>query len=239
MHYRSLISPARYATAAIKYLTHDAKLSYSQNGEDILMAKALKGLKRKHITYLDIGAHAPIALSNTYLFYRGGHRGVTIEPNPALYIEHRKLRPRDVCLNVGIALGRETEMDYYMFEDSVMNTFSKMQLEHLIHNTNYTAYQTRRLPMMPVNAVLDHYFTSAPNVVSLDTEGADLDILQTWDFSKWRPDLFCVETITYEQNATARKLTEIVRFMSSNRYSVYADTHINTVFLNDDSNASR
>jgi FkbM family methyltransferase len=239
MHFRSLFSPTRYAAFATKRLTHDAKLSYSQHGEDILMATALKMLKRKHITYLDIGAHAPVALSNTYLFYRGGNSGVTVEPNPSLYRQHRRLRPRDVCLNAGIAIGTEKEMDYFIFKDSVMNTFSKSQAEYLARNTSHTEYTTQRLPMISVNAVVARYFTSPPSLVSLDTEGSDLDILKAWDFSKWRPDIFCIETLTYSENGTERKLEEVNTFMASKRYSVYADTYINTIFLNQDLRTNR
>ena len=44
------------------------KNSYSQCGEDLIVEFILNGLKIKHPTYMDIGAHHPFYLSNTALF---------------------------------------------------------------------------------------------------------------------------------------------------------------------------
>ena len=56
------------------------KESYAQMGEDLVcdhyLGEPLKGV------YLDIGAYEPIFLSNTYLFYKRGWTGITVEPNP-------------------------------------------------------------------------------------------------------------------------------------------------------------
>jgi hypothetical protein len=49
------------------------------------------------VTYLDIGAHHPTRLSNTYLFYKRGFQGVVVEPDPELMGAIRRVRPRDVC----------------------------------------------------------------------------------------------------------------------------------------------
>jgi hypothetical protein len=54
------------------------KVSYSQCGEDILIDFVFKQLKIENPSYLDIGAHHPFHLNNTYYFYKNGSSGVNI-----------------------------------------------------------------------------------------------------------------------------------------------------------------
>ena len=86
-----------------------------------------------------------------------------------------------------------------------------------------------------INELLAENFPDAPPVfVSLDVEGLDYTILQAWDFSRFRPAVFCVETLTYTQNNTERKINEIMELMRSKNYRVYADTFVNTIFVSED-----
>lgn len=81
-----------------------SKISYSQSAEDIQIESIFGALGIQKPTYIDIGAHAPVYLSNTYLFYRKGSRGVCIEPNPHLYKNIQKNRKHDICLNMGVGI---------------------------------------------------------------------------------------------------------------------------------------
>ena len=58
--------------------------SYAQCAEDLIIRFAFDQMGIRKPVYLDIGAHDPIFLSNTYLFYKKGSRGVCVEPNPML-----------------------------------------------------------------------------------------------------------------------------------------------------------
>src|SRR5438046_2634162 len=71
--------------------------TFAQHGEDRFVIDYFGG---KSGTYVDVGANHPFQISNTYLLYLGGWRGVTIEPLYHLYQKHRRMRPLDVQLNV-------------------------------------------------------------------------------------------------------------------------------------------
>ena len=75
--------------------------SFAQNGEDLFILDYFKG---KVGTYIDIGASHPVRLSNTYLLYQNGWRGVNIEPIPFLFKKIQKCRPLD--LNLQLAIGK-------------------------------------------------------------------------------------------------------------------------------------
>lgn len=78
---------------------------YSAYGEELL-AQAwfeFNGYDLSKLTYLDIGAAHPFHLSNTYLFYRYGAKGVLVEPDPDQVAFLRKKRPLDTTVSAGIS----------------------------------------------------------------------------------------------------------------------------------------
>lgn len=205
------------------------KLSWSQCGEDLIVAFLLKDwLHVQQPTYLDIGAHNATYLSNTYHFYRQGCSGVCVEPDPDLAAAIAARRPRDVVVNAGIGESDETGMDFYVMDSRFMNTFSKSQCDELIAG-GAKLQKTIRVPLININRLMDERLKRTPDFVSLDTEGFDLPILRSWDLKRHRPKVFCVETLT--QDKEPQKITEISTFLVDNGYRVHADTFINTIYV--------
>ncbi|MHB1316568.1 MAG: FkbM family methyltransferase, partial [Minisyncoccota bacterium] len=77
-------------------------VSYSQNGEDIIINTLSTFLKITKPTYIDIGAFHPKNLNNTLLFFKKGSHGINIEPNEEMYKLFQKQRRGDINLNVGV-----------------------------------------------------------------------------------------------------------------------------------------
>ena len=212
-----------------RYAAH-CKTSFAQCGEDLIMDYAAGILGLGGITYLDIDTHHPIHLSNTYLFYLQDRRGVCIEPDVTLLPPFRSHRPGDVLLNVGV--GPEAGVrDFYVMTSPTLNTFSRAEAERYGTYGSQKIERVEPVPIVRVDAVLAQHFPQPPDLVSLDVEGLDLDILREFDFSRARPALFCVETLTYTEDGSERKLTEIIDFMLAQDYFVYADTYVNTIFV--------
>ena len=207
------------------------KASYSQCGEDLIADFVLGSLGVTAPIYLDIGANHPVYLSNTYKFYEKGGWGVCVEPDPGLCAEIRKQRPRDVCLNVGVGVDGREAADFYVFATKTLSTFVKEEAERYQSHGNEKIQEVRRVPLVPVNEILHDRFRQAPSFVSLDAEGIDLEILRAFDFVQFRPQVFCVETLTYTENKSERKRTEIIDLMNAQGYWAYADTFINTIFV--------
>lgn len=206
----------------------DYQVTYAQCGEDRILHFLFSLLEIPHPTYLDIGAHHPTYLSNTYLFYKGGARGVCVEPDPRLCENIKAGRPQDTCLNIGIAAGAIGNLKFYVFNDPTMNTFSEVIRDEQLQ-AGLTLTQELLVEVQSINSVIARNFPAgSPNLISLDTEGMDLAILETFDFATYRPEVFCIETVT---NADIRKMNEINDLMKSNNYVVYADTFVNTIFV--------
>ncbi len=210
------------------------KQSYSQCGEDLIIDFCFMWLGRSAITYLDIGANHPTLLNNTYFFYQKGFKGVLVEADVELCHLLATTRPRDRCLNVAVGVDGKPSAKVYIMTSRTLNTLIPSQA------TQYESYGREKIERVievrqrDINDILATEFDRAPNLVSLDVEGLDLEILKHWDFTKFRPEVFCIETLTFTQNGSERKLTEILEFMRSQGYFSYADTYINTIFVSID-----
>jgi len=206
-------------------------VSYSQCGEDLIVNFAFRELGLGKITYLDIGAHDALYLNNTAFFYKQGSRGVCVEPDPALFKKIKRARPKDVCLNIGIGDGTQTEADFYIMSGKTLNTFSKEEAERYVSYGNQKIEQVIKMPLVSVNEIIKQHFKGTPDFVSLDVEGYDLVILKSFDFAKYRPKVWCIETLTYTEDHTEVKIKDTIDFLLSKGYFIYGDTYINTIFV--------
>ena len=210
--------------------SENAKLSYAQCGEDLILQYLFVALGISKATYLDVGAHHPTYLSNTYLFYENGSSGVCVEPDPSLFEAFPKKRPRDGHLNIGVGTAGG-EADFYVMSTSTLNTFSKAEAERYQSYGHHRCTKTIKIKLESINEIIGKHFDTAPNLLSLDVEGLDYLILQTFDFKRFRPQTFCLETLSYTEDKSERKLTEIIELMHANGYMTYADTYVNTIFV--------
>ncbi len=210
------------------------KASYSQCGEDLIINFIFEQLGIKQPSYLDIGAHHPQYLSNTYLFYERGCRGVNVEPDPYLYKEFIKARSEDTNLNVGIGFKDEEEnADFYIMSSRVLNTFSSDEAHKVQGYGTCKIESTIQVPLIQVNRIIKENFSSKTlNFVSLDVEGLDYEIVKKFDFQLYKPEVFCIETLTYTEDKTEKKIYNIIDYLTKNGYFVYADTYINSILVN-------
>jgi FkbM family methyltransferase len=224
----------RKCKASKEIIKGNALPSFSQVGEDIIVNYLFQALRIQNPTYLDIGTNLPVTGNNTYFFYNRGSRGVCIEPDPELFQLIRRHRPKDKVYNAGIGLYGSTNGDLYIFPHPYTgwNTFSKEEAQKRERETGIKVKEVRSLPLKNINEIMSEDFGSHPNFISIDVEGLDLDILKSLNFDKYLPEIFCVETITFSLTNKEQKIQEIIEFMQSKGYFVYADTHVNTIFCN-------
>ncbi|MCE3259892.1 MAG: SAM-dependent methyltransferase [Bacteroidetes bacterium] len=208
------------------------KVSYAQSGEDLIIDFVFSLMRIEKPTYLDIGAHHPHYLSNTAFFYEKGCYGVSVEPDPELFKVIKKERPEEVALNVGVSDQDGGEADFYIINVPTLNTFSKVEADRYASYEGKHIKEVVKIPLMNINTIVEQKFNGkAPNFVSIDVEGMDMVIVKSFDFEKYRPEVFCIETITYTENNTEEKLNDIIEYVLARGYFLYADTYINSIFV--------
>jgi FkbM family methyltransferase len=204
--------------------------SFSQQGEDIVLYHLLHDLmKIQTPTYIDIGAADPVEANNTFLLYWTGGHGVLVEPNP-MYVERlRRRRPRDIVVQAGVGVTDAAEADYYVIRGKpTLNTFSPQEADRLRATMGADVVEkVLKMPLISVNRLIATHLGKAPDLLSIDVEGMDLDILRTLDFATYRPAAIIAETIMMGASDVN---TEIVQFLLSKGYGVRGGSLVNTIF---------
>lgn len=209
-----------------------ASRTYSQAGEDSILSFLFNSYGREVKSYLDVGTNHPKMGNNTYLFYRNGARGVCVEPNPELARLISRSRPGDICVNAGVSAGESSDADFYVMSSHVLSTFSKEEALELDAAGKYKIDKVITVPLMNINAIMHENFSSVPDLVSIDVEGWNEEIIKSFDFNACRPFCFCVETITFSEDNNGKKLDGIFDVFSQNKYTLFADTRVNSIFVN-------
>ncbi len=224
-----LLAPA--APAAFRILARSAaaggslKASTSQCGEDLIIHHIFTNRSIAKPTYLDIGAHHPLILSNTAIFYAAGCHGINVEPNPQLISEFHRLRPNDVNLQLAVS-DSAGHVDLLVPSSSAaLATICNDQIPAGEHSVF-------RVPSITLAELIDRYAQGRiPDLLSLDVEGHDLAVLKQLSDLKTLPKVICVETVSYSPTGHGSRQEHILDFLIEIGYQIYADTSINTIFV--------
>lgn len=199
------------------------RTSYSQGGEDLAALLALQALKLNpsQLRYLDIGAAHPIQGNNTYLLYTMGARGVLVEPNPELTGLLRSVRAGDVVVGAAVGEVSKEAADYCLSTDPTHNSLAREGDER----------PRIKVPVLGIGELLaEHFPDSAPEIVSIDAEGADHFILLGWDFARWRPAVMCVEL---DQGEKRRWDDRLIAHMIGHDYVLRGASLYNGIFVDE------
>lgn len=212
-------------------LPEHARLSFSQQGEDIVLFHVMHELlKIVAPTYLDVGAASPVRSNNTYLLYTTGARGVLVEPNSVFATQLRRHRPGDTVIEAGIGVADTAEADYYEIQGNPMlNTFSAEQVAYLQRGkTESVVERVVKMPLLNINRVILEHWGRAPDLVSTDIEGLDYAILRTLDLSRLRPGAICAEAVPMTKSGRPSRIT---RYLASQGYIPRGGSMYNTIYV--------
>jgi FkbM family methyltransferase len=208
------------------------RISFSQTGEDMIVDFIFTSRNIPNPTYIDIGAFDPYLYSNTAYFYDKFSRGINIEPNPSGIKKFNKFRPLDINLNIGIS-NLEGKLDYFFMNASTMNTFDENTANELVEKHGFKIVEKKEITCTTLQNVLLKYADNVfPDFLSLDVEGLDMEILNQIDYEHNYPKVICVETIVYSHDGSGVKNKELINFLEAKGYFIFADTFINTIFIN-------
>lgn len=206
-----------------------ASISFSQEGEDIILGKLLEGVENGF--FIDIGAHHPIRFSNTYKFYLKGWRGMNIDAMPNSMGLFNKYRKEDINLEIPIAKEKKT-MSFYTYNEPALNTFS----EELAKERG-EAKKIYQLETNPLSDILDKYLPSnikKIDFLSIDVEGLDLEVLESNNWDKYKPTIIVIESLTTAKDIKTSLNCEVAQYLNTKNYSLCSKAD-NTLFfkLND------
>jgi FkbM family methyltransferase len=197
--------------------------TFSQFGEDRDVMRRLGPIG----TYLDIGANHPYKGNNTYLLYRTGWRGMAIEPIRSHVSQHRRIRPRDVC--VVAAAGRQTgRRRFHELNPSGFSTFDDDAAATLVATRRAVLIDSYEVDVVTAtDAWCRHFPGQTVDFVAIDTEGHELEVLAGLDVDLLRPRLVLVE---FERPTAPSHADAIVATMQAVGYELVDSFGVNGLF---------
>jgi len=112
-----------------------------------------------------------------------------------------------------------------------LSSFSKEFIDSNLSCPSYRLKEIVTIPLLTTSEIIDSYFPASPNFVSLDVEGHDVNIVKAWDFTRYRPEVFCVETLSHHDQAKVQTITPV---FTNAGYVAFADTYINSIYVEAD-----
>ena len=206
-----------------KLATMAKRQSFSQFGEDLFLRSYFgdrQGL------YIDIGGNHPFRLSNTYLLYRMGWKGLVVEPIHKLYVKHRRLRPRDIQINAAVS-DRTGDLTFYQMIPPVLSTCDPKEVEKMLSSGSALLLHKYSVPTTTVAELYRTHLAPRPiSLLSIDTEGYDMAVLRGVDWEEMNPEI-----VICEANDKGLR-EETYHFLAGHGYKCLKVLGCNLIFTN-------
>lgn len=194
--------------------------SYSQFWEDRLIFRILINSPG---SYVDIGAGAPIWGSNTYFFYKKGWRGITVDPIGFNIILHKIFRPRDQKYQALVS-SKSDEIVFYELIPWELSTTDPTVAAVKIKN-GATIFRERSMPTISLKKIYDLNSIKRPSILSIDVEGAEMEVLLSNKWETYCPDIVCIEELN---NPLDKSL--IRKFLEKYNYTLEVYNGVSSIY---------
>jgi FkbM family methyltransferase len=158
--------------------------SWSQFGEDLLVWEMF-GHAREGV-FVELGAHHPTHISQTYLLETQGWHGVLVEPQPRLAALLRESRPRSKVFEYAVAAPGQAVQAYLAIPspagDSAYLTFEEPRYG-----------QFEKVRTTTIDWILEQAGLARVDYLSVDVEHHEIDALRGFNLKKYRPKLILME----------------------------------------------
>ena len=222
-------------------MSRDPFVSYAQNQEDVVLARALRPDDRKGF-WVDVGAGDPVLDSVTAAFAERGWRGVNVEPLPR---EHARLcaaRPADT--NLRVALGASagqgklfvepTEKPEWPGPDAPIDRGASTMVPEIAerYRADGQEFTPIEVPIWTLAQVVADHVPGPVDFLKVDVEGFEREVLAGADWCSFRPRVVVIEATVPKSDEPAHEAWEptlldagyrLALFDGLNRFYAHAD----------------
>jgi FkbM family methyltransferase len=177
---------------------------YSQGGEDQYLNDNIFKSKRKGI-YVELGALDGNVYSNTKFFEDSLEwSGILIEPHPIMYNRLVENRPKNFLFNDLVSYHKDPLEFRYFLQcyaacSGVASTLSQHHMDVYYNNENNRFLPQDKIVIKPktLTEIIKSTSITHIDLLSLDVEGHEYEVLQSWDFSI-PIDIILIETLNVQ-----------------------------------------
>jgi len=185
-----------------KFVTRQKSNNFSSDFQDLLVLYLinLHRISFSEVFYLDIGAFDGKTKSNTKLLHNMGAKGICVEPNPEM--KYSLLENQPNAQIISIALVPDDGYENYNY----LNLVGDRGIASRVINKNFEN-STVKIDVLIAKNFLDIYHLNKKNskfkYLSIDIEGLDVYILQSFLENNYNPEVISIE---HNHNKNIQKL---------------------------------
>ncbi|MEM7236707.1 MAG: FkbM family methyltransferase [Pseudomonadota bacterium] len=182
---------------------------FSQSGQDAFLDERVFQGKRDGV-FIEVGGYDGITGSNCLFFelIRGWH-GLVIEPSPTYHAMCTTFR-RSPCLKLAVGAKRGTaeflDVQQGLRQMSGLVGSYDPELRSQVESDPRHKGEVIEVKVQTLEQILDAHHLREIDYISLDVEGAELDVLTSFPFEKYR-----ITALTIENNSGDIAITELMR----------------------------
>jgi FkbM family methyltransferase len=199
--------------------TMSSKKAYAQHGEDVFFEDYINKNKIdvSKFEYIDVGANHPTDISNTYLLYRKGMRGIIIEPNNELIKLFNLFRKQDKTLEIGVS-NTNTVLKFFISKTPVISSFKQEWMNSEVMKSCY-------VPILTLDNAVEHVIEKPVFLLSIDVEGLNKEVLEGATSTIAKCLLLCLE---YDDDVQKEQFIKMV----GNDFELLTTLSCNLIFEN-------
>jgi FkbM family methyltransferase len=211
-------------------MSRDPFVSYAQNQEDVVLARALHPDDRAGF-WVDVGAGDPVLDSVTAAFAERGWRGVNVEPLPREYERLRAARPADT--NLRAALGATAGLGKLFVEptpegerpdpDAPIDRGASTMVPELVerYRADGQEFTPIEVPVWTLAQVVAEHVSGPVDFLKVDVEGFEREVLAGADWRSFRPRVVVMEATVPKSDEPAHEAWEPMLFDVGYRFAMF------------------
>ena len=227
----SLLRAFKYTFLSLNRISFgkSARLSYAFSAEDRLIEDILKPKITKNGFYVEVGCNHPTFISNSFLFYRRGWRGICIDANKKLIAKYKYFRPKDKAIWAFVS-DKQAEVNFIELSNDVLSSANTDYIKEMLLEEEQKVVSEQKMRSQSLTEILDA--CDCPQVfdfLSIDVEEHDYEALFSLDLKKYQPNLIIIEDEDFKPEFPEKNL--IFKHLKNNNYFLAGYILTNLYFL--------
>lgn len=200
------------------YKNKKANIHFGEFAEDVFVNRIFKNYKKGF--YVDVGAYHPYKGSLTCLLYKKGWRGMNIDLSKVSIDLFKIARKNDINLNC--AISKKNGRIFY-YENSSINQQNSLFKQ----NKKQKRVQIKSFKFSEIQK---KYNINKIEYLNIDTEGNELEVLESINFKKSKPILISVEDNGFNLNKKTK--LQKINYLKKKNYQLINIIGVTMFFLN-------